>query len=105
MPAETLAVKLRALSSDSCAREPSAQKPAGCEKFVTQLGNTAATAAETARSGHPDLAGPAGRMARGVEGYRTQDCASEEPRDEPACVRIMVELAAALTDAETALTR
>lgn len=98
VPLETLRVKLRALMSDPCYREPSAQRPEGCEKFVTQLDNTASSARQTARAGYPRLAAPVHRMDKSITAYRAGRCGDPEPRSEESCVRALTELAAAMDD-------
>lgn len=105
VPLESLRIKLRALMSDPCYREPSAQRPHGCEKFVTQLANTASSARQTARAGHPDLTAPVERMDRSVTAYRSGGCGDPEPRNEAACVGALTELASAMDDFEEAVGR
>lgn len=102
VPKETLQLKIRALKTDPCHRDPSAQRPQGCEKFITQLGNTTATAREAAGT-YPRLKVPVEHMQQSIDAYRAADCASAQPRDERACVQTLTELATALDEAEAAL--
>lgn len=101
----TLQLKLRALMTDPCHREPAEQLPRHCEKFVTQLANTANTVAAAGRAGYPELAGPARRMTEQIDGYRKGDCHTARPDDAQACVAALSALADALGEVEAQLTQ
>ncbi len=98
-----LRTKLRALMSDPCHRQPTQQQPQSCEKFITQLGNTASTVAATARAGQPDLAEPAGRMQDGITAYRDARCHTDSSASDQVCGTALSDLAAAVEDAHAVL--
>lgn len=101
----TLQLKLRALMTDPCHLEPAEQTPRHCEKFVTQLANTANTVAAAARTGYPELAGPADRMTEGIDAYRKGNCHTTRPDDEDECGEALSALADALGEVEAQFTQ
>lgn len=100
---ETLEVKLHALMADSCHSDPESQPPHACEKYVTQLGNTANTVAAAARTGYPRLAEPARVMTEQISEYRKSGCPSSNPTSQQVCWDALTKLADALDDVEAEL--
>lgn len=99
----TLDLKLNALMSDTCHSDPESQPPHACEKYVTQLANTANTVAAAARTGFPRLAAPAREMTEQIDQYRNGGCRSSSPASEQACWDSLTKLADALGDVEAEL--
>lgn len=98
----SLRTKLHALTADPCHSDPRAQPPSGCEKYVTQLGNTARTVTLAAQ-GNPALKDPGVRMTRGVNAYRKGGCKSKQPRSERDCYAALNAIAEAVEDVENEL--
>lgn len=95
---DALRIKLGALVTDSCHSEPRAQRPKGCQKYVTQLGNTARTVAAAARAGASELEAPAKAMTAGIEAYRAGKCETANPRSDQACYEALDAIAVAVED-------
>ncbi|MGH3450049.1 MAG: hypothetical protein ACRDQW_04845 [Haloechinothrix sp.] len=95
---EVLRTKVTALMTDPCHTAPTQQQPQSCEKFITQLGNTASTLTEVARAGEPDLLEPANRMERSISAYRRGGCNQDAPKSVDACVAALVHLSSAVED-------
>lgn len=98
----SLRTKLHALTVDPCHSDPRAQPPFGCEKYVTQLGNTARTVTLAAQ-GNPALKDAAARMTRGVNAYRKGGCKTKQPRSERDCYAALTAIAEAVEDVENEL--
>ncbi|WP_246257278.1 hypothetical protein [Amycolatopsis anabasis] len=93
---EALQVKLDALAVDPCFVAPEKQKPKGCEKYVTQLANTALTARKLAGTRNPGLAAQADQLDKAVATYRDKGCnAAEDPGTAP-CGPALTDMSAAL---------
>lgn len=99
-----LRTKVHALQTDPCHSQPRSQRPDGCEKYLTQLRNTANTVTSAAAAGRPELAAPAHRMSVQIKAYRSGDCHTPRPKSEPDCHTALVELARALDEVEAQLT-
>lgn len=93
-----LSVKLDALMTDACYRQPAAAPSPGCEKYVTQIANVPGTAQKYAGTKHPELADAATRLAGGVSAYRDQHC---DATAEPGCPDALGAIATALAEVKT----
>jgi hypothetical protein len=91
--AEALRVKLNAQMADGCHRNPGEQRPQGCEKYITQMGNTVGTVESLVAEGRSDLAEPAERMADGIEEYRKARCNSAAPASTETCTAALTVVA------------
>ncbi|SNR38907.1 hypothetical protein SAMN06265360_104181 [Haloechinothrix alba] len=100
---DVLDTKIDALRDDPCHTEPAQREPRDCEKFVTQLGNTAGTMREIARDEHERLAGHAERLAARVADYRDHRCGTAQPAEEDVCVDALVDLADTLDEVRSEL--
>lgn len=95
---DVLDTKIDALRNDPCHTEPAQREPRHCEKFVTQLGNTAATMRELARDDLERLAGHAERLESRIADYRDNRCGTAQPAEEDICVDTLVDLAGTLDE-------
>ncbi|MBA0128007.1 hypothetical protein H0B56_20880 [Haloechinothrix sp. YIM 98757] len=100
---DVLDTKISALRDDPCHTEPAQREPRACEKFVTQLGNTAGTMREIARGDHERLAGHAERLESRVTDYRDGRCGTAQPVEEDVCVDALVDLADTLDEVRSEL--
>ncbi|MDV6013906.1 hypothetical protein [Haloechinothrix sp. LS1_15] len=102
---DLLRTKFGALTADPCHTRPTEQEPHTCERFVTQVGNTAGTMTESAQQGHPQLSESAERMASRVAVYRDNRCGSADAGAEQLCEDTLVELAEAVEQAQQQMER
>ncbi|SFQ19479.1 hypothetical protein SAMN05421810_105126 [Amycolatopsis arida] len=100
---EALRTKLAALTVDDCYRAPEAQDPAGCAKYVTQLGSIPGRAEKYAGDAHPELAEHGRALAAGIESYRRARCDQPDTAGQPACAQALTDIAAALGAVQDAL--
>lgn len=98
-----LRIKLQALTTDACHSDPRSLPPKGCQKYVTQLGNTARTVAAAAQAGNEGLAGPAEAMSRGVKAYRAGKCELVRPVSDHVCYEALDAIAAAVEQTQRQL--
>jgi hypothetical protein len=95
---DALPIKLDALTADDCFLSPSAQPPKGCEKFVTELGNTAGSVRERGLADKDlQLGVQADRLDKAVASYRSNACNTVTTTGNGPCGDALTEIAGALT--------
>jgi hypothetical protein len=102
---DALPIKLEALTADQCFRSPDRQIPKGCEKYVTELGNTAASVRKRAGDQDPQLVALADRLDRFVGAYRTTGCGTIGTPGSGPCTQALADMAATLGDIRAAVDR
>lgn len=94
---DALPVKLIALTADDCFRSPGSQPPKGCEKFVTELGNTAGSVRERGLADkNQQLGVQADRLDKAVAAYRSNSCNTVTTTGNGPCGDALTEIAGAL---------
>ncbi|HWD02679.1 MAG TPA: hypothetical protein VG674_09525 [Amycolatopsis sp.] len=96
---DALPIKLDALENDTCYLSPQAQEPKGCEKYVTEVGGTAAAVHQRAASGKTlDVAldHAAAALDQGVGAFRGAGCTTV-PNSGGPCTEALITISAALT--------
>lgn len=96
---DALPIKLDALSQDTCYVSPQSQLPKGCEKYVTEVGGTAAAVHQRAASGKAlDVAldHAAAALDQGVGAFRGAGCTTVPDPGGP-CTQALITISAALT--------
>lgn len=96
---EALQIKLDALMVDQCFKNPAAQKPQGCEKYITQLGGTLGAIRDAAQPGEPELGEAANHLDRSIAAYRGNSCTSQAAPTQP-CSGVLVDVANAVRTAK-----
>ena len=84
---------------DACYTSPQTQLPKGCEKFVTEVGGTAASVHERAAAGKTvDVAldHAAAALDQGVSAFRGAGCTTV-PSPGGACTQALITISGALT--------
>lgn len=99
----SLRVKVHALTADPCHAQPREQLPYACEKYVTQMANTARTVVAAGRVNQVALRDPGRRMTRAVKDFNAGDCDNEKPKSDAACYTALEAIAAAVQDVEADL--
>jgi len=97
---EALAVKLDALMTDGCYRDPALQDPPGCEKYVTQLGSVPGTAQKYAGTTNLALADAGRRLDAAIATFRDRGCAGAAG---PDCTTALRDMATSLRDIDGSL--
>lgn len=100
---DALPLKLNALTADQCFLAPDQQQPKECEKYVTELGNTAAQV--RARAGVKDvpLSKLADQLDKGVKAYRDNTCNTVDKPGNGPCTQAVADIAAALNAIKTSV--
>ncbi|MFI5606361.1 hypothetical protein [Amycolatopsis sp. NPDC051903] len=96
---DALPIKLDALSADACYVSPQTQLPKGCEKYVTEVGGTAAAVHQRAAAGKTlDVAldHAAAALDQGVGAFRGAGCTTVPNAGGP-CTESLISISAALT--------
>lgn len=96
---DALPIKLDALSADACYTTPQTQLPKGCEKFVTEVGGTAAAVHQRAAAGKTvDVAldHAAAALDQGVSAFRGAGCTTVPTAGGP-CTQALITISGALT--------
>lgn len=88
-----LATKLRALTEDACYRDPGGGDPAGCQKYVTQLGSVPGKARDYAKGDHPELSKAANALDKGLTTYNNGQCGDSGGRQ---CEQSLQDISSAL---------
>ncbi len=99
---DALPTKLDALSADACFTGPQTQLPKGCEKYVTEVGNTAGSVHKLAKAGktvNQPLDRDATALDQAVGAFRQAGCTTV-PTPGGACTQALVSISAALTEAK-----
>ncbi|MGH3431989.1 MAG: hypothetical protein ACRDQB_04045 [Thermocrispum sp.] len=99
----SLRTKLHALTSDPCHSEPRERPPYACEKYVTQLANTARTVSAAGRVNQTALRDPGRRMTSAVRAFNRGGCDNERPKSDAACYTALETIAQAVADVEAEL--
>ncbi|NIH85434.1 hypothetical protein [Amycolatopsis granulosa] len=94
-----LSVKLDAITTDGCFREPAGSTPRGCAKYVTELGSVPGLAREQAGTKHPDLVATANDLDKGIGAYRDNHC-DTVPQPGGACTTALTAIADSLRSAK-----
>jgi len=94
---DALPVKLNALTADQCFLSPDQQSPKGCEKYVTEIGNTAAQVRARAGVKNVPLGQLADQLDKGVKAYRDNTCNTVGTPGNGPCTRAVSDIAATLT--------
>jgi hypothetical protein len=102
---DALPIKLRALTVDECFLSPDRQVPKGCEKYVTQLGNTAGSVRRRAGGNDPRLTALADEIDKAVSAYRSHSCNTVSAPGNGPCTQALSDLARILGEIQTAVTR
>ncbi|RZQ62694.1 hypothetical protein [Amycolatopsis suaedae] len=98
--ATSLRTKLGAQTTDQCFLQPARQRPAGCEKYVTQLGGVVGSVDELALR-DPALAEPGRALRAGIDAYRAATCGTTGPAE--PCRKALTDIAAAVEAVKTRL--
>lgn len=94
---DALPIKLNALTVDDCYLSPDIQIPQGCEKYVTELGNTVNTLRDRATtSKDPQLTVQADRLDKAVSTYRSNSCNTVTSSGNGPCKDALVDIAGTL---------
>ena len=97
---DALPTKLEALSADACFTDPRAQRPSGCEKYVTEVGNASGSVHKLAKSGktvNQPLDADATAIDQAVSAFRGAGCTTVDPVG-GACTKALVDISAALAE-------
>lgn len=97
---DALPTKLDALSADACFTAPQSQLPKGCEKYVTEVGNTAGSVHRLAKAGktvNQPLDADATAIDQAVGAFRQAGCTTV-PAPGGACTQALVSISGALTE-------
>lgn len=97
---DALPTKLTALSVDQCFVAPKTEAPKGCEKYVTEVGNTTATV----RKRVPEAGPAADAVDAAVKVFRTSLCKTTAAPC-GACTQALVDMANALESVKTTVNR
>jgi hypothetical protein len=100
---DTLPIKLNALSADECFLSPDMQAPKGCEKYVTELGNTARSVRQRAGSQDQRLASLADEVDKAVGAYRSHACNTVSSPGNGPCTQALTDIASTLSSIRTAV--
>lgn len=87
---DVLGIKLNALTTDECYRNPTSQVPRGCAKYITELGSTVGTVRAAGFGPSADA------LSRGVDAYRGNHCETLQTPGNP-CSQLLSDIAATLT--------
>ncbi|MEC3979742.1 hypothetical protein [Amycolatopsis sp. H20-H5] len=93
---DALPIKLTALTADECYLSPAQQLPKGCEKYVTELSNTAGQVRKRAGDTDPRLSAQADALTRGVSAFRSASCTTQAAPG-GACTQALTDLSSTLT--------
>jgi hypothetical protein len=102
---DTLPIKLNALSADQCFLSPDMQAPKGCEKYVTELGNTSRTVRQRAGSQDQRLSALADELDKAVGAYRSNACNTVSSPGNGPCTQALTDIATTLGSMRTAVAR
>lgn len=103
---DALPIKLDALTADDCFLSPAVQPPKGCEKFVTELGNTAGSVRERGLADKDQQLGvQADRLDRAVAAYRSNACNTVTTTGNGPCGDALSDIAGALNLIKTDIQR
>jgi hypothetical protein len=100
---DALPLKLTALTADQCFLKPDQQQPKGCEKYVTELGNTAAQVRQRAGVKDVQLAKLADQLDKAVGAYRGNTCNTVDKPGNGPCTQAVSDIAAALNAIKTSV--
>jgi hypothetical protein len=98
---DPLVLKVDALSVDQCFLVPEQQQPKGCEKYVTQLGNTAAMVRDRAGSTDVRLATLADQLDKAVSAYRGNACDTVVTAGPGPCTQALSDISSSLQAIKT----
>lgn len=98
---DALPLKLKALTADQCFLAPAAQPPKTCEKYVTELGNTAAQVRKRAGAKDQPLATLADQLDVGVNAFRSNNCITVPTPGNGPCTQAITDIATALQAVKT----
>jgi hypothetical protein len=98
---DPLLLKVDALSTDQCFLVPEQQRPKGCEKYVTQLGNTAAMVRSRAGSKDTRLAMLGDQLDKAVSDYRGNACNTVETAGKGPCTQALSDISTSLDAIKT----
>jgi hypothetical protein len=93
---DALPIKLSALTADECYLNPATQLPKGCEKYVTELSNTAGQARKRAGDTDPQLSAQSDALTKAVSAFRSSSCTTEAKTGGP-CTQALTDIASSLT--------
>ncbi|WP_020662484.1 hypothetical protein [Amycolatopsis benzoatilytica] len=97
---DALPTKLEALSADSCFTAPQSQRPSGCEKYVTEVGNASGSVHKLAKSGktiNQPLDDDATAIDRAVGAFRGAGCTTVAQVG-GGCTKALSDISLALTE-------
>ena len=98
---DTLPLKLNALTADQCFLAPAQQGPKTCEKYVTELGNTAAQVRNRAGATDQPLTKLADQLDAAVGAFRSHTCTTVETPGNGPCTQAISDIATALQAIKT----
>jgi hypothetical protein len=98
---DPLLLKVEALSADQCFLIPEQQRPKGCEKYVTELGNTAAMVRKRAGSKDTHLATLANQLDKAINAYRGSACNTVETSGKGPCTQALSDISTTLDAIKT----
>jgi hypothetical protein len=98
---DTLPLKLKALTADQCFLAPSQQRPKSCEKYVTELGNTAAQVRKRAGAKDKPLSNLADQLDTAVNAFRSNNCLTVDTPGNGPCTQAISDIATALQAIKT----
>lgn len=97
---DALPTKLIALSVDQCFVAPKVEAPKGCEKYVTEVGNTTGTVRKRVPAAGPS----ADAVDAAVQVFRTSSCKTTAAPGGP-CTQALVDMANALESIKTTVNK
>jgi hypothetical protein len=98
---DALPLKLKALTADQCFLAPAQQRPKTCEKYVTELGNTAAQVRQRAGAKDQPLSNLADQLDTAVNAFRSNNCITVDTPGNGPCTQSISDIATALQAIKT----